>query len=165
MVACHQELLDKFLDDFWVYYRDLLAYRDSASQQAAEKLRSEFCQLFDTDSGYQQLDERKQLTAAKIKELLLVLEHPELPLHNNPAELAARTMVQRRNISYATQTTEGTKAMYTFMSLVATTRKLGISFFEYVRDRISETGTIPSLATIIRKKCFLNPFGWSWQPK
>ena len=100
-----------------------------------------------------------------MSELLRVLEHPELPLHNNPAELAARTMVQRRNISYATQTTEGTRAWDTFMSLVATTRKLGISFFEYIRDRISEAGKIPSLATIIREKSFLNPFGWSWQPE
>ena len=165
LVACHQEALDKFLDDFWDYYRDLLAYRDSPSEQTAEKLQFEFCQLFGTNSGYQQLDERKQLTAAKMSELLRVLEHPELPLHNNPAELAARTMVQRRNISYATQTTEGTKAWDTFMSLVATTRKLGISFFEYVRERISEAGKIPSLATIIREKSFLNPFGWSWQPE
>lgn len=163
VVACHQEALDQFLDEFWDYYRDLLAYRDSPSEQAAEKLRSEFLTLFGIDSGYQQLDERKRLTQAKIAELLLVLEHPELPLHNNPAELAARTMVQRRNISYATQTTEGTKAWDTFMSLVATTRKLGISFFEYVRDRISNTGIIPSLATIIRDKSSLNPFGWSWQ--
>ena len=47
------------------------------------------------------------------------------------------------------------------MSLVATTRKLGISFFEYVRglakrgseaDRISATGTIPSLAALIRER-------------
>ena len=43
------------------------------------------------------------------------------------------------------------------MSLVATTRKLGISFFKNVRDRISETGIIPSLATIIRDKSSLNP--------
>ena len=95
-------------------------------------LRDEFEQLFGTESGYQQLDERKRLTRAKISELLLVLEHPELPLHNNPAELGARTMVRRRHISYGTQTTDGTKAWDTFMSLVATTRKLGISFFEYV---------------------------------
>ncbi|MEH1778403.1 MAG: hypothetical protein V7L26_04505 [Nostoc sp.] len=86
-------------------------------------------------------------------------------MHNNPAELAARTMVQRRNISYATQTTEGTKAIDTFMSLVATTRKLGISFFEYVRDRISKMRIIPSLATIIREKSSIYPFGWSWQPE
>lgn len=109
------------------------------------------------------MDERKRLTAAKVSELLLVLEHPELPLHNNPAELAARTMVQRRNISYATQTNEGTKAWDTFLSLVATTRKLGISFFEYARDRIGKMGTIPSLAAMIRERSSLNPFGGSWQ--
>ncbi len=64
-----------------------------------------------------------------------MLEHPEIPLHNNRAELGARTMVLRRNISYGTQTAEGTRAWDTFLSLVATTRKLGVSFFEYVRDR------------------------------
>jgi hypothetical protein len=99
------------------------------------------------------LDERKQLTVVKASELLRVLEHPELPLHNNPAELAARTMVQRRNISYATQTLEGTQAWDTFMSLVATTRKLGISFFEYVRDRISP-GQYPILGDYYSRKIF-----------
>jgi hypothetical protein len=94
--------------------------------------------------------------------LLQVLKHPELPLHNNPAELAARTMVQRRNISYATQTQQGTKAWDIFMSLVATTRKLSISFFEYMRHRISRIGNIPSIGIIIREKSFSNPFGWSW---
>jgi hypothetical protein len=44
------------------------------------------------------------------------------------------------------------------MSLVATTRKLGISFFEYVPDRISLALKIPFLATIIREKSFGNPF-------
>lgn len=165
VVAYHQEVLDEFLDEFWDYYRELLAYRDSPSAELAPELKSKFWKLFDTKSGYEQLDERKRLTAAKASELLLVLQHPELPLHNNPAELAARTMVQRRNISYATQTTEGTRAWDTFMSLVATTRKLGISFFEYVCDRISQSRIIPSLATIIREKSSVNPFGWSWQPE
>ncbi len=181
LVAYHQQLLDKFLKAFWDYYRELLAYREAPSPQAAEKLRAEFDgegrsgfptmpnhrvdQLFDSNSGYQQLDERKQLTSAKISELLLVLDHPELPLHNNPAELGARTMVQRRNISYATQTLEGTKAWDIFMSLVATTRKLGISFFEYMRDRISQVGNIPSLATMIREQSSLYSFDGSWNPE
>jgi hypothetical protein len=47
------------------------------------------------------------------------------------------------------------------MSLVATTRKLRISFFEYVRDRISQLGNIPSLATIIREQSSLNHFACS----
>ena len=92
-----------------------------------------------------------------------MLEHPELPLHNNPAELAARTMVRRRNISYGTQTAEGTASWDTFMSLVATTHKLGLSFFEYVRDHISQTRNILSLATIIYDRSCVSSFGWSWQ--
>jgi hypothetical protein len=129
------------------------------------KLRSKFWKLFGTETGYQLLDERKRLTAAKADELLLVLKHPELPLHNNPAKLAARTMVQRRNISYATQTQQGTKAWDIFMTLVATTRKLGISFFEYMRDRILRIGDIPSLASVIREKSSSHLFRWSWIPE
>ena len=49
------------------------------------------------------------------------------------------------------------------MSLVATTRLLGISFFNYVRDRISQLGIIPSLSTIIREKSSIYPLGLSWQ--
>ena len=165
LVAYHQQLLDQFLKDFWDYYRELLTYKEAPSPQAAEQLRVEFYRLFDSNTGYQELDQRKRLTAAKVSELLLVLEHPELPLHNNPAELGARMMVQRRNISYATQTLEGTKAWDIFMSLVATTRKLGISFFEYMRDRISQRGNIPSLATLIREQSSVHSFDGSWIPE
>ena len=59
----------------------------------------------------------------------------------------------------------GTKAWDTFLSLVSTTRKLGISFFEYVSERLKETGTIPSLAALIRELSASNPLGWSWQPE
>ena len=161
-VSCHQKKLDKFLDDFWNYYRELLAYRNSPSPEKKMKLKSKFLDIFGTQTGYEQLDERKKLTLSKISELLLVLEHPELPLHNNSAELAARTMVQRRNISYATQTSQGTQAWDIFMSLVATTYKLGISFFEYMRDRISHLGNIPSLGRIIREQSSVYSLGVSW---
>jgi hypothetical protein len=155
-VGFYQQTLDKFLGEFWDYYRELVAYRDSPSPDTKLELKSKFWKLFGTETGYKQLDERKKLTAAKESELLLVLSYPELPLHNNPAELAARTMVQRRKISYATQTSEGTKAWDIFMSLVATTRKLGISFFDYIHDRISLCCQIPELDTIIRSKFSIN---------
>ena len=161
-VTCHQKSLDKFLDGFWDYYRELLAYRNSPSPEEKLKLKLKFLEIFGIQTGYEQLDERKKLTLSKISELLLVLEHPELPLHNNPAELAARTIVQRRNISYATQTCEGTKATDIFMSLVATTRKLGISFFEYMHDRISHLGNIPDLGMIIREQSSVYSLGVSW---
>jgi hypothetical protein len=39
---------------------------------------------FLTPSGYELLDERQTINCDKVSELLRVLEHPELPLHNNP---------------------------------------------------------------------------------
>ncbi|MEH2244748.1 hypothetical protein [Nostoc sp.] len=51
------------------------------------------------------------------------------------------------------------------MSLVAAIRQLGISFFEYVRDHISQLGNIPSLATIILEKSVLNSLGYSSMPQ
>ena len=59
-------------------------------------------------------------------------------------------------ITYGTQTSDGTKAWDTFMSLVATTRKLGVIFFEYVRALIIGTENIDSLATMIQKNTALN---------
>ncbi|WP_414625296.1 hypothetical protein, partial [Calothrix sp. CCY 0018] len=35
LVPCHQKLLDDFLERFWNYYRKLLAYRDSPTQEKA----------------------------------------------------------------------------------------------------------------------------------
>jgi hypothetical protein len=51
------------------------------------------------------------------------------------------------------------------MCLVATTRKLGISFFEYIRDYISQVGNIPCLATTCYEKSALNPFSYSRIPE
>lgn len=73
-------------------------------------------------------------------------------------------MVLRRNISYATQTAQGTNAWDIFMSLVDTTRKLGISFFQYIRDRISSLKLIPPLDSIIQNLSSLFSFGSSWLP-
>ncbi len=41
LVTYHQQLLDKFREDFWDYYRQLLAYKDDPSPAMAEILRDE----------------------------------------------------------------------------------------------------------------------------
>jgi hypothetical protein len=56
----------------------------------AHQLQAEFDRLFAVSadpSVYTQLEERKALTRAKKDARLLVLTHPEISLHNNPAEL------------------------------------------------------------------------------
>ena len=95
----HCEILQQFAKDFWELYRDLLAYRDHPSMAQADALRAAFDHLFGQPGGYQQLDERKALTLAKKEPLLMVLSHPEILLHNNPAELGARQRVRKRDVS------------------------------------------------------------------
>ena len=95
------------------------------------------------DVGYWALDERIGLTRAKKTSLLMVLVHPEIPLHNDSAELDARQRVRKRKISFGPRDVpEGTRAWDTFMSLAGTTRKLGVNFYRYINDRISGANQI-----------------------
>lgn len=50
-------------------------------------------------------------------ELLLVLEHPDIPLHNNGAENAIREHVKKRKISGGTRSETGRRCRDTFTSL------------------------------------------------
>jgi len=83
-------------------------------------------------------------------------------LHNNPAELEARQRVRKRDVSFGPRTQEGVKAWNTFMSLAATARKLGISFYQYIYDRISQANQIPSLASVIEIRASELGLGASW---
>ncbi len=56
-VGCHQIILDNFLDEFWFYYRELLADRDSPNQKRKLELAERFWKLFGTDTGDNTLDE------------------------------------------------------------------------------------------------------------
>ena len=80
----------------------------------------------------------------------MVLTHPEIPLHNNPAELGARQRVRKRDISFGPRSSDGAAAWDIFMTLTATAKKLGVSFFAYIYDRVSGTNALSSLAEIIR---------------
>jgi len=63
---------------------------------------------------------------------LLVLKFPEIPLHNNPAELALREGVLRRKISNGTRSEDGKAAWENMMSIIDTCRKQGISLYDYI---------------------------------
>jgi len=69
--------------------------------------------------------------------LLAVLRHPEVPLHNNAAELGARARVRKRDVSLGPRTAEGVHAWDTGMTLVETAKKLGVSVYAYIKDRVS----------------------------
>jgi regulator of replication initiation timing len=149
IVPLHRQLLDDFLKRFWDYYRELLTYKESPSQAERTRLEAAFDELFVTQTGYEALDERIAKTRAKKQSLLLVLEYPELPLHNNASELGVRRRVRKRDVSFGPRTEAGKRAWDTFMTLAETTRKLGVSFYAYLLDRITGAKAIQPLAELI----------------
>ncbi len=151
-VTYHQQLLADFRREFWAYYHRLNAYRADPTPERAAHLDQEFDQLFSQVTGYDELDKRMAKTKAKKDRLLKVFAYPEMPLHNNPAELAARRRVRKRDISFGPRTSDGVAAWDTFMTLVATARQLGVSFYAYIYDRVSGARLLPDLADIIRER-------------
>ncbi len=158
----HLKLLNEFRKQFWDYYNELLAYQEHPTSEESARLEKEFDRLFSTCTGYDALDARIAKTREKKASLLMVLRYPEIPLHNNPVELEARQRVRKRDISFGPRTQEGVKAWDTFMSLVATTKKLGISFHQYVHDRVSKAGQVPSLASLIEARALESGLDASW---
>ena len=162
VVALHREALDAFLKRFWAYYHQLLAYRQEPSADERQRLEGEFDRLFTANTGYEELDKRIAKTKAKKESLLLVLEYPELPLHNNPAELGVRQRVRKRDVSFGPRTQAGVRAWDTFATLAATAKKLGISFYDYIYDRISGANRIPPMADLVTKAAKDLNLGWSF---
>ena len=160
-VPLHQQMLDIFLEQYWDFYRQLLQY---PLDKDHVRLYSLFDEIFSTVTGYDALDQRIAKTRAKKASMLLVLDHPEIPLHNNPAELGARKRVRKRVVSFGTRTILGTKAWDTFMSISANAKKLGINFYDYICDRISGTCQMLSMAKLITKKAQALNLGASWSP-
>ena len=152
VLETHQKKLDDFLNGFWDYYERLKRFKENPTEKLRQVLWKDFDELFTPNTGYDQLDHTIELTAQKKQQLLLVLDHPEIPLHNNPAELALREWVIRRKISIGTRSDAGTRAWETFLSISDTCRKLGISFFAYLKDRVSKENKIPRLGSLILVK-------------
>ena len=151
-VAYHQQILDAFLTQFWAYYHALQAYRADPDPDVALALRSQFDDLFSQTTDYDQLNARLTKTMACKERLLVVLDHPEIPLHNNPAELGARQRVRKRDVSFGPRSEAGRVAWDVFMTVSETAKKLGVSFYAYVFDRLSQRHELPSLADIIRTR-------------
>jgi len=148
-LAYHRQLLEAFIAEFWTFYRELLAYQQAPSPAEMARLEQRFEAVFSKVTGYADLDKRIVKTKKKKGQLLVVLAHPEVPLHNNPAELAVRQRVRKRDISFGPRTEEGKKSWDLFASLSETAKKLGVSFYQYVYDRVSDTYQMPALADLV----------------
>lgn len=146
---------DLILERFWIFYRELKEYKIRTPEEQ-KALKILLCDRFDEIFSFRATEAPLAQALKKIRdhktELMLVLEHPDIPLHNNQSESDIREYVTKRKISGGTRSDAGRDARDTFTSLYKTCKKLGISFWDYLTDRINKLGKIEPLADIIRKK-------------
>jgi Transposase IS66 family len=135
----------------WPYYRDLKAYRHHPTKQRKAALRARFDRIFKRRTGFVSLDRLLKRLHTNKRELLLVLDRPEIPLHTNGSENDVRCQVTKRKISGGTRSDAGRDCRDAFLGLSKTCAKLGIAFWDYLGARLAVPGNsqIPYLPEIV----------------
>jgi hypothetical protein len=144
-----RNILEEVRKQVWDFYKDLKAYKISPDETKKIELENKFDAIFAQKTRYQMLNLALKRLYENKAELLLVLDRPEIPLHNNLSENDIREYVKRRKISGSTRSELGRRCRDTFTSLKKTCRKLSISFWDYLMDRLSKTNAIPPLHEVI----------------
>ena len=148
--------LDTVKDQVWQLYEGLKAYKQNPKPADKKRLNDMFDEIFTQTTSSAALNAALKRIYKNKSELLLVLERPDIPLHNNVSENAIREYVKKRKISGSTRSEPGRRCRDTFTSLKKTCRKLGVSFWKYLKDRVEKIGLIPDLSDLIRQRA-LNP--------
>src|SRR5438132_3121651 len=139
----------------WSFYRDLKAYRQNPSRQRKAVLRARFDRIFTRKTGFVTLDRLLARLHANKRELLMVLDRPEIPLHTNGSENDVRCQVTKRKVSGGTRSDRGRDCRDAFLGLNKTCAKLGIAFWDYLGSRLAVPNQpeVPYLPAIVRHRC------------
>lgn len=141
--------LEKIRKSIWKLYRDIKAYQKKPTPEIRAKLESRFDEICETQTCFVTLNNALKRMGRNKAELLLALERPDLPLHNNLSEGDIREYVKRRKISGGTRSENGRRGRDTFASLKKTCRKLKVSFWEFLNDRVRGENMILPLPRLI----------------
>lgn len=136
---------------FWAVYDDLKDFKTDPTEKKAIKVRQGFQALIQTKTCSGLLQDALSGLAVIKEELLLVLEDPSLPLHNNLSESQIREYVKRRKISSGTRSDFGRQCRDTFASLKKTCRLYSLSFWDYLKSRLMGDGLFPRLSNLIEE--------------
>jgi hypothetical protein len=137
-------------DRIWAYYRELKAYKVEPTAEQKIELEARFAGIFTARTCFVSLNLALKRMHQNKAELLLVLQRPEIDRHNNISENDIREYAAKRKISGSTRGELGRRCRDTFTSLKKTCRKLGVSFWEFLVDRITGQHQIPLLPELIR---------------
>jgi hypothetical protein len=131
-------------------------YAEQPYEKAKAKIEKEFNGLCDWHTQWIGLQKALDKLRTYKTELFLSLQYPGVPLHNNASERDIREYVKKRKTSGSTRSENGRKARDTFTALKKTCRKMKISFWEYLKDRITLTNNISQLPQLLHDKASIN---------
>ncbi len=147
----HRKAVDWARAQVWDLYADLKVYKAGPSDELKVELGARFDEICAAKTSFETLNQALRRIGRNKDELLLVLEKPWLPLHNNLSERDIREYAKKRKISGSTRSEEGRRCRDTFASLKKTCRKHKISFWAYLKDRVARLREIPPLPEVIRQ--------------
>jgi hypothetical protein len=148
----HRLAIEQVQKQIWELYQDLKAYRRQPQPEQVPLLTARFEALCSQQTVYPNINQVLKDMGEHQADLLRVLERPMVPLHNNASESDIRDYVKKRKISGGTRSDAGRRCRDTFASLKKTCRKLGIRFWEYLKDRVRGLGQVARLADLIRQR-------------
>lgn len=146
-----REALVEIRSRIWDFYGELKTYKENPGKDKKADLEKRFDEIFTTHTCYEALNQALKRTHRNKRALLLVLDRPDIPLHNNASETDIREYVKKRKISGSTRSDLGRRSRDTFASLKKTCRKLGVGFWAYLNDRVSGMESIPKLPELIKR--------------
>ncbi len=133
----------------WILYQQLKKYKKKPHAATRKKAQRLFDELVAQKTCYQLLNNQLKKIKNSQAELLMILDRPELPLHNNLSERDIREYVKRRKISGSTRSDEGRCCRDIFASLKKTALKLGVSFWDYLMDRMTGSNQVAWLPDLL----------------
>jgi hypothetical protein len=141
--------LEGIRTQIWEFYEELKTYKNNPCENKKIQLEKRFDAIFSSHTSYATLNKILKRIRKNKSELLLVLNRPDIPLHNNASETDIREYVKKRKISGSTRSDLGRRSRDTFASLKKTTRKLGVGFWTYLNDRLIGKNLFPKLIDVM----------------
>ena len=135
-----QGRIDRIRSDISAIYRKLGTHAQQPEAALRAEIEATFDNRFGRKTGIHALDELLARVNAHRKKLLLALDHPELPLHNNARECDIRPYVTRRKVSSGTRSENGRLSRDAFQSLIRTAARHGYSAADYLNNRLGIPG-------------------------
>ena len=147
-----KEAVKSIRSDIWELYDSLKNFKEQPDGRKKAAIEAQFDKIFTQKTCFASLNNALNRLYRNKPELLRVLDFPDIPLHNNTSENDIRDYVKRRKVSGSTRNDLGRRCRDTFTSLKKTCRKLNVSFWDYLKDRLSGLNKIPYLSDLIINK-------------